>query len=1333
MKKISKKCLSVLLCVAIILGSAYVGLGEVDFSKISIKGMGIKTHAASESDLEFTDNGDGYTVTHCKMSASGHLDIPSTYRGKPVTAIGNRAFVECTKLTSITIPSTVTSIGYRAFWRCISITSITIPQGVTSIGVEAFCNCNGLDSIIISDSVTSIGVAAFWNTSYYNNENNWENNILYIGNHLIEGQSAMIEQYVIKDGTKVIADNAFESFQEMTYLRIPGSVTTIGDYAFNDCSGLTDLTIPGSVTTIGDYAFNDCSGLTGLTIPDGVISIGDWAFMGCEKLKSVTIPDSIVSLGCSAFGNCPALEAVYITDIAAWCNISFVNCSSNPLYYAGNLYVNGELFEVFNISDDITDIASYAFYNCSNLSSVVVHKNVRNIGTSAFAECRKLSSVTFDYERNFGRLDNIGNYAFSGCESLKKIIIPNPVLNIGIGAFSDCSGLVEVELSEASGIINELTFYNCTSLISINVPHSNVECIGKNAFKGCSALVNAYIGYKVKTISSGAFEDCSSLTSVYFGDDLKNIEYGAFKDCENLKYSFYIGSEAEWSEVTIAGENTYLTDAVMHYNSTDHDYIDPTGFDCVNYQTKYFPCTVCGETVLKNTPSTGHYFVNGVCLHCSGTLKENAVSVVDMVVLESAHSYENNTNETKVFECPGAEYIEVRFSSLTEVEFGYDNIYIYDGSDTLLGTYTGFALSSRTIRVDDDTVKIKLTSDGNATRYGYDAVCRAYGKLDCSDHLHRKEINSSKPGCENDGYSGDTLCAVCEEVIWIGSVEPAHGHEYSTQWTIDDEANCIKDGSKSHHCKYCGDKKDITVIPARGHEYDDWIVFTQPTCAGEGLRRKSCVYCGFDMEEVIPAIGHKYSEWDVIKEPTCIKNGSQTKTCSTCGDVVREKIPEQGHNYSDWTVTEQATCTNPGSQYRVCSVCDCVETEIIPVTGHSYGDWAVTLQPTCTKTGTKSRACTTCNYAEKEKIFPTGHSYGDWIITNHPTCTQSGSRSKTCSAYADVVVEVIVATGHICEWVKDTTNLTKTGTCSICGNVVNEAMAAIDAVTITLNNDGKGYTITDCPANYSGEVIIPETYSGLPITAIGKDAFRSCTKITSVVIPNSVTSIGGSAFRACTNLKSIDLPDNITSIPGSLCYDCKKLESVDIPSGVTKLGGYAFINCTALKTATIPGGIIDIGYGVFKNCNSMVAFCKENSLVQSYLDSYNNAYIVNAGATNTDISGEMICTEILGGDLDSIFLSASSNVTCSTDTSNAATGAIVSIRKDNTLHSQYTLVVDGDTNADSICDVLDCFDVERTINGNAELSGAYAMAGNSNGDDVIDIYDYQAIVNKSIS
>ena len=149
-----------------------------------------------------------------------------------VTSIGDFTFEHCDRLSSITIPDSVTVIGYGAFSECRGLTSVTVPDSVTSIGGSAFYLCLGLSSITVPDSVTSIGYHAFYLTAYYDDSANWENDVLYIGNHLIMAKKDIGKAYIIKSGTKCIADSAFDNCGDLTSITVPVSVTDIGDHAF---------------------------------------------------------------------------------------------------------------------------------------------------------------------------------------------------------------------------------------------------------------------------------------------------------------------------------------------------------------------------------------------------------------------------------------------------------------------------------------------------------------------------------------------------------------------------------------------------------------------------------------------------------------------------------------------------------------------------------------------------------------------------------------------------------------------------------------------------------------------------------------------------------------------------------------------------------------------------------------------------------------------------------------------------------------------------------------------------------------------------------------------
>ena len=349
-------------------------------------------------------------------SYSGDITIPATVTDSgttySVTSIGSSAFQGCSSLTSVTIGNSVTSIGEKAFYGCSGLTSVTIPESVRGIKNYAFDGCYGLTAVYISD------IAAWCQIAFVSSDSN---PLAYAGHLYLAGV-------------------------ELKNLTIPNSVTAIRKYAFLQFDNLTSVTIPNSVRSIENYAFHGCDGLTSVTIGNGVTSIGEEAFSFCSGLTSITIGNGVSSIGNRAFYGCYGLTAVHISDIAAWCQIGFVSSNSNPLAYAGHLYLAGVELKNLTIPNSVTAISKYAFSDCTGLTSVYIHNSVGNIGDWAFKGCSGLTSITMVGSTE-GRLD-IGKFAFTGCSGLTSITFPRKVYLIDRCAFSQCTGLTSVTMEK---------------------------------------------------------------------------------------------------------------------------------------------------------------------------------------------------------------------------------------------------------------------------------------------------------------------------------------------------------------------------------------------------------------------------------------------------------------------------------------------------------------------------------------------------------------------------------------------------------------------------------------------------------------------------------------------------------------------------------------------------------------------------------------------------------------------------------------------------------------------------------------------------------------------
>lgn len=298
----------------------------------------------NEASYQFTLKSDGtYEISKYIFDSSTtgifqpspDLTIPSTYKGKPVTSIGDAAF--CTNnadhLTGcITIPDTVTSIGASAFYLC-EFTNCVIPGSVTSIGTSAFLNTPWLDTM------------------------RTKNPLVIVNNILIDARTAK-GSVTVPNGVTEICGYTFYENADVTSITLPDSVKSIGDCAFSDCTALAEINLPESLVQLGDSAFDNCRSLTGsLKVPNGIKTIGSFTFKSCVNLTGITLPDGLTEIGNNAFRNCQKITSL-------------------------------------TIPNTVRTIGAGAFSEVWNLKSLIIPASVTSIGDYCFDYTYALGSLT---------------------------------------------------------------------------------------------------------------------------------------------------------------------------------------------------------------------------------------------------------------------------------------------------------------------------------------------------------------------------------------------------------------------------------------------------------------------------------------------------------------------------------------------------------------------------------------------------------------------------------------------------------------------------------------------------------------------------------------------------------------------------------------------------------------------------------------------------------------------------------------------------------------------------------------------------------------------------
>ena len=589
-----KKVLSVLLTLAMI------------FSLIPMGTFTLTANALTEGYYTYTVSSGKATITDVDTSISGDVTIPSTLGGCPVT-----------------------SIDRSAFEGCLSITSIAVPDGVTTISEYAFFDCQAMTSITLPDSITSIGNYAFLDTGYYLNEDNWEDNVLYIGKHLIKANSSIIDDCIVKDGTLTIADYAFAFREELTGIVISNSVKNIGECAFGGCAALESITVDSgntvfhsagnciidtenkvlvagcknsviptdnNVTSIGDYAFYGNYEITSITIPDNITSIGWCSFAECGGLTEITIPGSITSIGEGAFEECAELVDVWYSGTEEDKeNISFADGNDYLLnatwHYDED---NDEKYYTYTVTDGkatitavdtsisgdvtipstlggypVTSIGYGAFMDCTGLEVIIIPDGVTSIGSSAFFRCSNLTSINIP-----DGVTSIGTRTFYNCAGLTSIIVPDSVTVIGEAAFEGCYSIKKITLPFVGEYEEEYAPYSQLSRLFYVAPDMEWDDgTDDDPSSYVPSALKEVVITKATIIGREAFKNCSNITNITIPNTVTSIYSSAFSGCTGLVDVWYSGTEEDKENISFADGNDYLLNATWHYGvCTEHTY-----------------------------------------------------------------------------------------------------------------------------------------------------------------------------------------------------------------------------------------------------------------------------------------------------------------------------------------------------------------------------------------------------------------------------------------------------------------------------------------------------------------------------------------------------------------------------------------------------------------------------------------------------------------------------------------------------------------------------------------------------------------------------------------
>jgi len=1096
---------------------------------------GIDCRLDVSSDYLYADHGDGTATITEYIGAASDVEVPSKLNGLSVTGIGPGAFRSNSSITSVTLPEGLLSIGNAAFQSCGNLQTIHFPEGLVSIGDLAFNVCN-LTEITLPSSLTSIGDSAFLSSGSFTT--------LTVPATLTDiGPSAFAKcnmtSAVLEEGLTAVTERMFDGCRGLTDVTIPGTVTTIDSYAFNNCIALNRFSIPESVTVIGEGAFQNCTSLPiHFTLPEGVESVGSYAFRLCTGLSDFTAPESLTSIGRAAFQECTTLMLVDLGGVTQIPDCLFDGCT------------NLRMASFTNCLDGITDIGSYAFRNCENLSG-----------------------VTFD-----DTLSTIGDGAFQGCKELAVFYLPNKVKSVGSNAFEATADLWCKAATTTAATLRAAGYTYRTEYTYTDHGDGTCTIVGYHGNDRAVNIPSEVCGLTVTGIDSGAFAYCEDVTQIRLPATVSSIGSDAFMPyCGVQAFTVDDGNEAYAAADGVLFDKAMSTVVCYPARKADAEYTVPESVTAIgenafyqNYELEtvvlqdgvktigacaFEDCPALKEINLpKGITGIGEYAFAG-CINLTAYVTENSY----------AHTWclENG--------------VDCELKSMSGVSGNYRYVDNSDGTATIT-EYTG---TSGSVEVPAELDGLTVTGIAD-NAFGY---CEYITQIRLPATVSSIASGAFMPYCGVQAFTvddGNEDYAAADGVLFdkaMSTVVCYPSRKADAEYTVPESVTAI--GENAFYQNYeletvvlpegiktigacafedCPALKEINLpkgITGIGEYAFAGCINLTAHVIENSYAHTWCVENGVDYELI--------SMGGVSGNYRYVDNGDGTCTITDyTGTAAKVTIPSKLDDLQVTGIGEEAFANVDEYGYVINNTT--LTTVVIPKGVTWIGDNAfalcsalskVTLPETLVSIGTAAfEGCDLYTLTLPDSIA----TISDWAFSGNGRLTKVDLPASLSELGA-------LAFGSC--WEMDQLTIEESNTVY---KAENNVLYTKDGTKLVLYAPG-----------LAGAYEVPEG-----VTEIETRAFSAAIGLTEVKLPSTLRVIGDSAFNATRKLKSINLPEGLETI-GTAAFNGSGIESIQIPDGITEIPANAFLNCRSLKTVSLPSSITSIGKQAFNRCELLEA------------------------------------------------------------------------------------------------------------------------------------------------
>ena len=1188
------------------------------------------------------------------------ITIPNT-----VTLIEKSAFANCASLQKVyfeegnesaplDLGGTNTSTSAGVFYGCAALKEVNLPERTSIIGTATFSGCKALEEIVIPASVVTIKNVAFNNCSNLKKVTFAEGSKLTTIQLNAFGNTA-IESIAIPAGVTTMAA-AFKNCEQLKSFTFPSNLTSVANSTFYGCISLEKVIFPenSKIKTIDYLSFVGCMSLKEIDIPATVEEIKHSAFRYCTSLEKVNflvdsttgksnlkkiyhwsfqetalkefiLPESnnSITIEYDTFLYCRDLEKVYISSTVESINRVFEQCASikeiiiskdnenlvvdenAPIVYNKDKtaiqYIYGDIeTDTYVIPEGVTQIGNYAFSGQTSLKKVVIPSTIKSIGVNAFINCVNLETVEF--AEGVTQLTKLDNYTFQNCKSLKNINIPTSVKTFGTYVFDGCESLTNIELHDGVTALGDYMFRE-SGLTSFTVP-TGVKVLPQYLFALCADLKEVKLYEKVTTINGYVFRGCESLTSIDLPDSITTLAQYAF-------------AGAYFDEVTVPGNvqvNNYL---FSDTSTTSYTYVKKIILSEGITQIGRYAFRNCIELTEVVLPNSLVKICDYAFDNCT-LLKEVTIPEGVTMLGSNTTSFTISTNAYTFRNCTSLEKV-VLPSKLTQIG--------------------GYAFQNCTALTSINLENVTMLA-------GYAFENAGIKSADLSS-LQQVNINVFKACTQLETVKlGNTLatmnngmfwgCSALKEVKIPDSVTAINGNVFRECTSL--ETLVIPQNAVLNKASYvfqgCTNLRSLTIssplTEIAMNMFDGCEKLTSFTIPDTVKTIANYAFQGTSIERLhLPKLITSLSNYslagcDTLKEITVdsantvftsvdgvLYNSDNEIQCYPAGKELENGvlvIPEEVgiYKYAFAGVKTVKEVYLPSSMVVVPAYafygCESIEKVVIAEGATQIGNYAfqnctslkeIVIPDTVTSIGSSAfngtSSLKTIDLPENLETLSSG------LFTN------AGIESITIPANITTLPSALFSGCYALKTVVLPETLTEIAT----NTFMNSGLVSIE-IPETVTKIGEGAF----RGSALKSIVIPDT-----VTTMANNVFHSCADLETVVLPKHLESLYQWFFRYCTSLKNVTLPEDLKDIGRYTFEGCTSLESIVIPAGVTAIGsnpldsistwswtlatgstGFVFADCINLKNVTILGDVTHIGTSAFANCTSLESITLPESL-----------------------------------------------------------------------------------------------------------------------------------------